>query len=99
MDPSMLNMMMAAAAGGDRPQPDSSEQIYVSPLALLEMLKHEQARVPMKVMELMLGEFVDKYTMTVTDMLAMPRSGTSISVKTVDHAFQSDMLEMLQQMG
>uniref|UniRef100_A0A0E0LFD1 MPN domain-containing protein n=1 Tax=Oryza punctata TaxID=4537 RepID=A0A0E0LFD1_ORYPU len=106
MDANMLNAMMAAvggdraaAPGGDKPQPDSSEQINVSPLALLKMLKHGRAGVPMEVMGLMLGEFVDEYTVTVTDVFAMPQSGTGVSVEAVDHAFQSEMLEMLRQTG
>ena len=40
------------------------------------MLKHGRAGVPMEVMGLMLGEFVDAYTVRVTDVFAMPQSGT-----------------------
>ena len=40
------------------------------------MLKHGRAGVPMEVMGLMLGEFVDDYTVTVIDVFAMPQSGT-----------------------
>ena len=43
-------------------QADTSEQIYISSLALLKMLKHGRAGVPLEVMGLMLGEFVDEYT-------------------------------------
>jgi 26S proteasome regulatory subunit N11 len=32
--------------------------------------------VPMEVMGLMLGEFVDEYTVRVIDVFAMPQSGT-----------------------
>ena len=42
----------------------------------LQMLKHGRAGVPMEVMGLMLGEFVDDYTVTVIDVFAMPQSGT-----------------------
>lgn len=38
------------------------ECVYISSLALLKMLKHGRAGVPMEVMGLMLGEFVDDYT-------------------------------------
>lgn len=41
---------------------NSSECVYISSLALLKMLKHGRAGVPMEVMGLMLGEFVDDYT-------------------------------------
>jgi 26S proteasome regulatory subunit N11 len=40
-------------------KPDTSEQIYISSLALLKMLKHCRAGVPLEVMGLMLGETVD----------------------------------------
>jgi 26S proteasome regulatory subunit N11 len=90
---------------GDTPQVDTAEQIYISSLALLKMLKHGaaigarawqqrwahgkvavlwctklpllyakccssrslsgRAGVPMEVMGLMLGEFVDDYTVKV----------------------------------
>ncbi len=40
------------------------------------MLKHGRAGVPMEVMGLMLGEFVDDYTVRVIDVFAMPQSGT-----------------------
>lgn len=40
------------------------------------MLKHGRAGVPMEVMGLMLGEFVDEYTVRVVDVFAMPQSGT-----------------------
>ena len=43
---------------------------------MYQMLKHGRAGVPMEVMGLMLGEFVDDYTVTVIDVFAMPQSGT-----------------------
>lgn len=77
--------------------PDSAEQIVISSLALLKMLKHGRAGVPMEVMGLMLGSFVDEYTTKVIDVFAMPQSGTGVSVEAVDPVFQTKMLEMLQQ--
>lgn len=67
--------------GGGGPAPDgpivdTAEQVYISSLALLKMLKHGRAGVPMEVMGLMLGEFVDDYTVRVIDVFAMPQSGT-----------------------
>lgn len=78
------------AAPHDSNQVDTSETVYISSLALLKMLKHGRAGVPMevcfipifaylfafKVMGLMLGEFVDDYTVNVIDVFAMPQSGT-----------------------
>lgn len=63
------------------------------------MLKHGRAGVPMEVMGLMLGEFVDEYTIQVVDVFAMPQSGTTVSVESVDHVFQTKMTEMLKLTG
>jgi 26S proteasome regulatory subunit N11 len=46
----------------DTPTVDTAEMVYISSLALLKMLKHGRAGVPMEVMGLMLGEFIDDYT-------------------------------------
>ena len=78
---------------------DTAEQVYISSLALLKMLKHGRAGVPMEVMGLMLGEFVDDYTVRVIDVFAMPQSGTGVSVEAVDPVFQAKMLDMLKQTG
>jgi 26S proteasome regulatory subunit N11 len=51
----------------------------------------------MEVMGLMLGEFVDEYTVNCVDVFAMPQSGTGVSVEAVDPVFQTNMLEMLKQ--
>ena len=50
-------------------------------------------------MGLMLGEFVDDYTVRVVDVFAMPQSGTGVSVEAVDPVFQTKMLDMLKQVG
>jgi hypothetical protein len=42
----------------------------------------------MEVMGLMLGDFVDDYTVKVVDVFAMPQSGTGVSVEAVDPVFQ-----------
>jgi 26S proteasome regulatory subunit N11 len=89
----------AGAAAVDAPIMDTAETIYISSLALLKMLKHGRAGVPMEVMGLMLGEFVDDYTIVVKDVFAMPQSGTGVSVEAVDPVFQMKMLEMLKQTG
>src|SRR6478752_620163 len=83
----------------DIPKPDTAETIHISSLALLKMLKHGRAGVPLEVMGLMLGEFVDDYTVTVVDVFAMPQSGTGVSVEAVDPVFQTKMLDMLKQTG
>jgi 26S proteasome regulatory subunit N11 len=100
--------MLAAAQGGmggmggpqgDTNLIDNSETVYISSLALLKMLRHGRAGVPMEVMGLMLGEFVDDYTVRVVDVFAMPQSGTGVSVEAVDPVFQTKMMDMLRQTG
>lgn len=78
---------------------DNSETVYISSLALLKMLRHGRAGVPMEVMGLMLGEFVDDFTVRVVDVFAMPQSGTGVSVEAVDPVFQTKMMDMLRQTG
>ncbi|CAJ0936184.1 unnamed protein product, partial [Mesorhabditis belari] len=77
--------LQANATPTDSNQVDTSETVYISSLALLKMLKHGRAGVPMEVMGLMLGEFVDDYT--------------GVSVEAVDPVFQAKMLDMLKQTG
>jgi len=91
--------MGGSAPPSDSPVVDTAEQVYISSLALLKMLKHGRAGVPMEVMGLMLGEFVDEYTVRVIDVFAMPQSGTGVSVEAVDPVFQAKMLDMLKQTG
>ena len=76
---------------------DNAETVYISSLALLKMLRHGRAGVPMEVMGLMLGEFIDDYTVRVVDVFAMPQSGTGVSVEAVDPVFQTKMMDMLRQ--
>lgn len=55
--------------------------------------------MPFEVMGLMLGDFVDEYTVKVVDVFAMPQRGTSMTVEAVDPVFQQQMMEMLRQTG
>merc|ERR1711995_216170 len=67
-----LFQAQAAAGGGggapDSPAVDTAELVYISSMALLKMLKHGRAGVPMEVMGLMLGDFVDDYTVKGVDV-------------------------------
>jgi 26S proteasome regulatory subunit N11 len=98
-----FNLQRMMGGGGamnpDAPMADTSEQVYISSLALLKMLKHGRAGVPMEVMGLMLGEFVDDFTVKVVDVFSMPQTGNSVSVEAVDPVFQTKMLDMLKQTG
>merc|ERR1711998_766514 len=71
----------------------------ISSMALLKMLKHGRAGVPMEVMGLMLGKFIDDYTVKCVDVFSMPQSGNSVTVEAVDPVFQTKMLDMLKQTG
>merc|ERR1719174_2110210 len=106
MDPARLQRLLGSMQQGggaqqpaDAPVVDTAEQVYISSLALLKMLKHGRAGVPMEVMGLMLGEFIDDYTIKVVDVFAMPQSGTGVSVEAVDPVFQQQMVSMLGQTG
>lgn len=88
-----------SGSGVDAPTNDTAETVQISSLALLKMLKHGRAGVPMEVMGLMLGEFIDDYTVRCIDVFAMPQSGTGVSVEAVDPVFQQKMLDMLKQTG
>ena len=87
-------MQMQGMGGGAAPQPgqevpqnDTGEQIYISSLSLLKMLKHCRAGVPFEVMGLMVGEIHDDYTITVVDVFSMPQMGTTVSVEAVDPVY------------
>jgi 26S proteasome regulatory subunit N11 len=76
-----------AAPGADMPLPDTGEQIYISSLALVKMLKHSRSGIPFEVMGLMLGEIHDDYTINVSDVFSMPQTGTTVSVESVDPVY------------
>lgn len=99
MDLRRMLGMGGGAVDPDAPVMDTAETIHISSLALLKMLKHGRAGVPMEVMGLMLGEFIDEYTVQVVDVFAMPQSGTGVSVEAVDPVFQQQFLDMLKQTG
>lgn len=93
------NMMNMQQREPDDPLPDFGETVYISSLSLLKMLKHGREGVPNEVMGLMLGEFVDDYTVKVDDVFSMPQIGTGQSVEAVDEVFQVEMKEMLSRTG
>lgn len=99
----IMRQIQGMGAGGgpqvETPTMDTAEQVEISSLALLKMLKHARAGVPMEVMGLMLGEFVDDYTIRCVDVFSMPQSGTGVSVEAVDPVYQTKMLDMLKQTG
>lgn len=85
--------------GPEQPLPDTSENIQISSLALLKMLIHGQAGIPLEVMGIMVGEFIDEYTVRVVDVFTIPCTATGQSVESVDDAYQAQMMEMLALTG
>lgn len=78
---------------------DTSEIIIFSPVALMKMLKHGRVGTPFEVMGLMLGEFIDDYSIRCIDVFAMPQRASAVNVESVDPVFQAKMIEMLKQTG
>uniref|UniRef100_A0A1I7XLB7 MPN domain-containing protein n=1 Tax=Heterorhabditis bacteriophora TaxID=37862 RepID=A0A1I7XLB7_HETBA len=79
--------------------PDTSETVNISALALLKMMRHAREGVPIEVMGLMLGNFIDDYTINVVDVFAMPQNGTSVTVESVDPVYQTKHMSLLKQTG
>ena len=69
--------------GADQPLPDTGEQIYISSLALLKMLKHCRAGIPYEVMGLMVGEVHDDFTISVIDVFSMPQAERMMTWKSL----------------
>lgn len=88
-----------SAPDADEPTPDDSETVLVSALSIIKMLPHCKSGIPLEVMGLMLGNFVDSYTVRVVDSFACPQKGSVVNVEAVDPAYQKDMMELLEQVG
>lgn len=100
LNPSLLGLGgLGGRQGLDQPMNDTSEKIVISPLSLLKMLRHGKAGIPLEVMGLMLGEYVDDYTVKCIDVFSMPQSGTETTIESIDEGFQVKMVEMLKQTG
>ncbi|KAI6035118.1 multidrug resistance protein [Pisolithus orientalis] len=86
------NQIRATRPSVDVTVPDNGEVIHISSLALLKArMKSSWASCS--------GNFVDEYTVQVVDVFAMPQSGTTVTVESVDHVFQTKMVDMLKQTG
>ena len=93
---SMFNLMNAAKP---KRKGDTSEKILVSGIALLKMLKHGKAGIPLEVIGIMLGRKIDEFTVEVFDVFATPQVATGQSVETTDEQFQYNMMKLLEQTG
>jgi 26S proteasome regulatory subunit N11 len=78
---------------------DTAETIHISGMALLKMLRHGKSGVPLEVVGLMLGRFIDDYTVQVVDVFPTPQSGTGTSVEAIDEGFQTQMKQFLSLTG
>lgn len=101
---SMLAAMMGGGGGGaaarpDEPLRDTAETVHISALALLKMLMHGRAGVPLEVMGLMIGEYIDDFTVRVTDVFSMPQTATGQSVEAINPEYQAKMLDKLELVG
>lgn len=63
------------------------------------MMTHCRRGTPFEVMGVMLGEFIDEYTVEVVDVFAMPQLATTVSVESIDPVYQTKMLEMQKSVG
>ncbi|GIQ80149.1 hypothetical protein KIPB_000898 [Kipferlia bialata] len=99
MDINALLQQQMGGAGKKKTVSDTSETVVISPLALLKMLAHGKSGVPMEVMGLVLGRYVDQYTVHITDVFAMPQSGSGTSVEAVDEVYQAEMMDLLKRVG
>ena len=90
---------MGGGQPSNEPMRDTAETVHVSSLALLKMLIHGRAGVPLEVMGLMIGEYVDDYTVRVTDVFSMPQTATGQSVEAVNPEYQAQMLDKLELVG
>lgn len=53
---------------------DTSEKVNISALALLKMLKHSRSEIPLEKIGILLGSFVDNYTIRVSDVFETPQT-------------------------
>ena len=78
---------------------DTAEVVQISGMALLKMLKHARSGIPFEVIGLMVGKFVDDYTVQVYDVFSTPQVATATSVETTEDAFQAKMKILLSKVG
>ena len=93
--------MFGAPRGGQQKEAhfDTAEVVQISGMALLKMLKHARSGIPFEVIGLMVGKFVDDYTVQVYDVFSTPQVATATSVETTEDAFQAKMKILLSKVG
>ena len=74
---------------------DTSEQIQMTGIALLKMLKNAHNGIPTEVFGLVLGSFIDDYTVCVDDIFPIPQTSTI----SVDDPHRIKMCSLLEKIG
>lgn len=78
---------------------DTAETVHITGIALLKMLQHTKAGIPNDVIGILLGKFVDDYTVSVVDVFPTPQTGAGTSIDTFEENFQERMLGFLKSTG
>jgi 26S proteasome regulatory subunit N11 len=82
-----------------QPRTDTAERVRVSAMALLKMLTHARAGIPLEVIGIMLGRRLDPFTIEVLDVFATPQVATGSFVETTEETFQLEMVQLLESAG
>ena len=77
---------------------DTAETVQISGIALLKMLKNAHSGIPSEVCGLILGRFIDDYTVNVVDVFSMPPNPTNYSA-SVDDPYKSHMCSLLKKVS
>lgn len=63
------------------------------------MFKHAARGVPVEVLGLCIGKFIDDYTVYVSDVFAVPQRGSTEDVETIDETYHVALKTMLEAVG
>ncbi|EAY13022.1 Clan MP, family M67, Poh1-like metallopeptidase [Trichomonas vaginalis G3] len=77
---------------------DTAETVQISGIALLKMLKNAQAGIPNEVYGLIVGRFIDDYTVSVVDVFPMPQNPTGGSAP-VEDPYRNQMCSLLKKIA
>lgn len=94
-----LAQLLGRAQEASQKKTDAAETVIISTVALVKMFKHCSRGVPIEVMGLCIGRFVDAYTVYVQDVFTMPQVGASDHVESIDDAYQVKMIDQLEKVG
>lgn len=76
---------------------DTAETVQVAGIALLKMLKTAKSGIPNEVYGLVVGRFIDDYTVSVVDVFPMPQSSSASAM--VDDPYKSQMCGLLKKIA